>query len=351
MRSRKTFTSIAAQPDNLGDIEIRRTLLNWVIGDGGELVVFTGAMPQEYVEAFELPDSVELVSSSAQFERRLIGAALTRRANIAFAPGPQVLAPSLRATAKSFANLLNIAAVRVTGGGAIAVGRSFRGSGKLTALVERANVRMLNIYVARDEVSAGVLGRPLRHAPDLAFASTNDTQPSASGTHVVLSFRSDRPIDLPGLKRLVERLSTEGLRPIVVTQVRRDDSQHAKLASELGIEFLSWTTQSYSEQFEAVNRIYSESVAVISNRLHALILGIQANALPVGLVDRGSDKLRSTLGPWTNAQFFDMEELNPDLMMEFIANSKSNRSILALQVVEARAVLSRLEDDVCGVLR
>ena len=55
--------SIAAQSDNLGDVEIRRQLIEQFLQRGYRLVVFAGNMPQTYIDAFHLPSGAKVISS------------------------------------------------------------------------------------------------------------------------------------------------------------------------------------------------------------------------------------------------------------------------------------------------
>jgi hypothetical protein len=113
--------------------------------------------------------------------------------------------------------------------------------------------------------------------------------------YAALSFRSDILIDPDRLGNLVETLRDEGLEPILVSQVKRDDVQHLRLAHALDIKVVSWDGRTHAEQLQRVQDAYARSRVVVSNRLHALIFGMQEGAVPVAMLDGNSDKLLSTL--------------------------------------------------------
>ncbi|WP_130176341.1 polysaccharide pyruvyl transferase family protein [Cryobacterium sp. SO1] len=308
-RPRRTvFYSVAAQWDNLGDIEIRNAALGWIRATDSDVIAFAGTMPPAYLEAFDIDERVRFVTNPVQYQALLWQYLVRRRASIVFAPGPQVFGPSIRAISKSLINLANVAAVRSSGGAVLAVGRSLRGHGRVARRVEAAVVAMFQLYVVRDTRSAQVLGEELAGAPDLAFAHTFSDAATVRGrTNVVISLRGDRPIAVDGLRVVVGHLRDRGLTPVLVTQVKRDDDRHRALGRELDVPTVLWGNHSHAEQLERARIAYAQAGAVLSNRLHALIFGIQHGAAPIAVLDRGSDKLTSTLRPWV-----DLRTTSPD---------------------------------------
>ncbi|MCS5735576.1 polysaccharide pyruvyl transferase family protein [Herbiconiux daphne] len=296
-KKRVVFYSVAAQWDNLGDIEIRDTALGWIGQSGSRVVAFTGGMPTSYLNAFQSAANTRWISSSIKYQGLLWGHILRRRASIVFAPGPQVFASRPKPMLKSLVNLLNVLGVRLSGGSALAVGRALRGSGRMARALERAVVSRFSLYVVRDDRSASVIGRPLRDAPDLAFGHPRVVG-SKERVYVAISLRSDREVNIEGLKALLIQVSERGLVPVFVSQVKRDDVRHSSLAAELSVEALLWGENSHASQMERVKNVYARSAAIVSNRLHGLILGVQNGASPIAVLDPGSDKLSSTLAPW-----------------------------------------------------
>jgi hypothetical protein len=310
---RTVFYSINAQWDNLGDVEIRATMLDWISDSGAPVLAYTGSMPEAYIAAFRAGPNVRWQANAKRYQAALWRAILTRRASIVFAPGPQVYSPSFKSLLKSFVNLVNVAGVRASGGSVLAVGRSLRGRGRVAGILERSIVSRFHQYVVRDTRSAEVIGIPLRNAPDLAFA--HRSSPAELKRYGVISLRGDRPLDKNGLKAVSDWIRAHDLVPILLTQVKRDDDQHRALSVELGIEAMLWGDETHSEQLELVRQIYSEARLVVSNRLHALIFGLQFGVVPFAVLDEGSDKLTSTLRPWvlpfTTSPTFDALDRGP----------------------------------------
>jgi hypothetical protein len=300
--ARTVFYSINAQWDNLGDIEIRNTALEWIRATGAPTIAFTGAMPADYIECFEIDSTVSWEPNPARYQRALWKHILLRRASIVFAPGPQVFSSGWRSMLKSGINWINVVGVRASGGRVLAAGRSLRGSGRLAKALETSIVSRFNTYVVRDTRSAEVLGRSLANAPDLAFSHAGPVA-GHSKDLAVISLRGDREIDVAALREVVVELRERGLTPVIATQVKRDDDQHRSLAELLGVESVLWNEHSHAEQLERVRSTYSRSKLVVSNRLHALIFAMQFGALPVAVIDEGSDKLPSTLQPWVKPLF------------------------------------------------
>ncbi|MBD8140025.1 polysaccharide pyruvyl transferase family protein [Frigoribacterium sp. CFBP 13605] len=293
-RLRPIFYSVSAQPDNLGDIEIRKTVLDWLKDSGRPLVVFVGPMPSDYLAGFGNLADVEIHSRSVSFERRLLFAACRGRATLVLAPGPQIFGPAALAV-RSLINLVNVLAVRSRGGSAVAVGRSLRGGLSLGRVLDRFLIKLFSLYTVRDDLSSQAIGLNLRQHPDMAFAHV-DTSPSEGDRNLLaLSFRSDRAVPLELLSRLVETARAEALEPVLVSQVRRDDPQHRQLGNLLGVRTALWEDRTHLQQDEVVRGIYRRSLHVLSNRLHALIMGMQCGALPVAFTEAGQDKLTSTL--------------------------------------------------------
>ncbi len=299
MTDRTVFLSIAAQWDNLGDIEIRHVLVDWLRDAGLPLRVFAGTMPDGYVDAFGLPAEM-IERSSTAFQRDLWRAVATRRASIVFSPGPQGFGP-LGKLPKTLVNLINVRLVRASGGGAVAVGRSLRGHGALARAIEQMLVNAFDLYVVRDIGSDDALGQPLRRAPDLAFFRAPGTplpDITMPRTQVAFSFRSDRAVDEARVGDAVAFVRARGFSPVFVTQVLRDDARHVTLARRFGADLVEWGDRSHLAQIARLRVCYARTHAVISNRLHGLLMGVGQGAVPVALEDGTANKLPSTIEPW-----------------------------------------------------
>lgn len=330
--------SIAAQSDNLGDVEIRRQLIEQFLQRGYRLVVFAGNMPQTYIDAFHLPSEAKIVSSPLSFQISVLRHALHGRASLAYAPGPHILTDSPKALAKAAAVLGLCAVVRARGGSLSVIGRSLRGSGRLSIGLERALSALATSYAMRDTASAPLLGRSADVMPDMAFLRNGspDNAPEIGERNIVaLSFRSDRDVNLDGLASLVSESQARGLKPVLITQVRRDDKRHAELSRLLGIDAVLWENRTHTEQEEVVEHYYSRSHAIVSNRLHSLLFGVAHRAFPVALHEEEHNKIPTTLNPWVDFDSLVLE--NPDFT--FLGRTEDDRRILADSAKAAGTVL------------
>lgn len=299
--TRTAFLSIAAAEMNLGDIFIRRAITRLIAESGHEAVIYTGSMGRSYVEAFELPGSWVVTDSPRRFLPLLLRACLRRRALVVMAPAPASLDVSPVGLVKKLgvAGLLTLA--RLSGNRVAVMGRALRGRGRIALAAERAIARASSVCLVRDPITADLIGEAAQFRPDIGFASTavrTATQPAEDPDRatIALSFRFDHRPDTEAVRKFVAQAQTQGFDCVLVTQVRQDRDLHEVLAEECGIPHVDWPAQrGHLEQESAVIEAYSRSRAVVSNRLHALVIGGRCGAVPV-IADRAADtKLHPTL--------------------------------------------------------
>lgn len=289
------FCSILAQEDNLGDVVIRQEMLRVLRECCDEVVVFAGRAGRSYRASYDL-DGTTVVTRPWRFQVRLLRTVVGReRPLLVFAPGPARLDGRPRALLKSLVNLANVVLVRLGRGEALTLGRAVRGDSRAGRFVESASVRLQSLYVARDEVTRGILGPRVRVGPDLALARDDGaSSPGGPKDAMVLSFRGDRPVDEALVRDALEAARRTGTRPVLVTQVRRDGAQHARLAQVHGIDHVAWVGD-HREQLARVTREMLSARVVVSDRLHALLLGARNGAVVVPVSTPASDKLPTTL--------------------------------------------------------
>ena len=349
-RTPAVFYSLSAQPDNLGDIEIRKQVLEWLKESGRPVVLFTGPMPQGYLDGFGDLSGFETHSQSRVFELRLLREALRGRSAVVLAPGPQIFGPTKLAI-RSLINLVNVLAIRARRGSAVAVGRSLRGTPSPGKILDRSLIKLFSLYTVRDDVSADAIGLDLMSYPDMAFGARDTSPTTGERSHLALSFRNDRSVPPEHLTGLVEQARRAGLEPVLVSQVRRDDDQHRRLGDLLGIRTQLWEERTHVEQEEAVRALYRRSAFVVSNRLHGLILGMQCGALPVTYSEPGYDKVVSTvsgvvsISSWPSKD--GLEPLTAAWLVEDRADSQ-DRLESELQAAEQR--LAALKNEFLRVL-
>jgi hypothetical protein len=294
------FVSCSAQDDNLGDLVLRRTVLQWMVAAGLRPQVLVAGVGAGFVEALGLDDSAVTYRSRARWTAALAGSARRAPTALVYPPGPQSPAASTADAAHAVANLLLAAHVRRHQGVVVKLGRAIDPGSGIMLRLERALVRRASLYTVRDRPSEAALdGTDVRVEPDLAWAAdlSAHLDPAPTNRHrLALSFRGDRSYDQESVAQVVEQARRHGLEPTLVTQVRRDDLLHQHLAAELGVTVRGWPVgRSEAEQLDVVMRTYQQSALVVSNRLHSVIFGLLAGATPVGLAAGDDDKIRKTI--------------------------------------------------------
>jgi hypothetical protein len=353
-RSRKVYCSIAAQADNLGDIEIRRALLHRLAEAGFELVVFTGRMPHSYVTAFNLPDTAIRTANPIEFQARFTMDALSGRASLLFAPGPYRAAGGSKALAKAVVNNMNVRLAQARGGSVVAAGRAYRVESATAARIERSSIRRFDLLAIRDDVSSVEVGMPLRQEPDLALLGKFERPMGARGRYVAVSLRSDRPASPSMLGAVRDAASRQGLEMIFVTQVRRDATGHRRLADELGVPIIDWTDEEHAVQESRVLDVYRHSAAILSDRLHSILLAVRMGAMPITFAGEAYTKIPSTVSrdlPLRLIHVNDAGEPVGDIEIDaLVRRNEQDLDALESALLRARSRLDRLVAEVEGCL-
>ena len=290
--TRAVFVSLRCQHDNLGDLVIRREMVRWFDTELTTIHALVGDTPAEFLDA-ALPSSATRYPSGRAWTRAMLSAGVRGHAVVVFAPGPQTLTRGLGTYVRGVLSLLYTAALPRLGSPVVKLGRSLRGSDPIGTAIERLGARVATQYVVRDRISAEILRGHCTVAPDLALSAAPPVD-DADRTLVALSPRVGRSWPIDEVRTLVDGVRAAGLSPVLVTQVRRDEQTHSDIAAVTGIEHLDWAGRSSTDQLARVEDVYRRSLVVVSDRLHALLLGIVGGAVAVPWRD-DDDKIAPTL--------------------------------------------------------
>ncbi|MDD7930677.1 hypothetical protein [Microbacterium thalli] len=249
-----------------------------------DLHISAGSMPDEYLAAFDLPLNARIYRSSTGFAAAFFWASVRGRSALLLPPGPYPLT-STRAAVRGAASIAGTLLARAGGGPSITVGKSVRGTHRAAVQIERVLFRLSNIYVARDRRSASTLSLPVAAEPDLSLLSP--PAPPQESRFVAISLRYDRPVAEQFLDAVVRWARESNLTPVFVTQVRRDERRHAELAALHGAEHVAWGDRTHRQQMGAVEQAYAHSAVVVTDRLHAALLGALGGAIPVAMTAPG----------------------------------------------------------------
>ena len=289
---RQIFVPARGQYDNIGDILLRRQLLDWLRGSG-PLHVYVGEAPDGYARGLGLtPGDVQYRSFRRWYAAALRSAA-HGQASYVFKPGEIQL--TLVGMKEHLAMLPVLALVRARHGRVARVGVGSRNFAPLPRALMGPSIALSNLSLWRDAATAGYLGRG-NVMPDLAFASRGsgvDSVDIACRNLLVVSMRSDLEYPSAAWLTAVRAVAADhGLQIWCVTQVLRDDKRCSQLAADLGGEALRWNGTGHDEQEQRLRALYRRAALAVSDRLHVLVGALTEGAVPAALlVDAKSDKI------------------------------------------------------------
>lgn len=355
----KVFAVGRGQYENVGDIILRRQLLDWV-RPTGELHVYVGNSPAGYDEGLRLGPDDRVYRSLRAWYRAALGAALHGRAAYVFKPGEIQL--TLVGLKEHLSVLPLLVTLKLRGGSAIRAGVGTRNYAPLPRALMRPSIALSDITLWRD-VSTGEYMKTGEVMPDLAFGEGADddavasfTMPSAERNVVVVSLRGDDPT-----RRYPSRAWLDGVRAFAdgngweiwaVTQVRTDDDRTMALAKDLGGQALAWDELTgHDEQERRLRELYSRTAVALSDRLHVVIAAFTEGAVPVGALVEKSDKVDRhfrTIG-------IDDVSMNAagdsaDEVRERLTALTARRAAMFECLLDARRRLRRHRDDIRRVL-
>lgn len=287
----RILVSAEGQTDNVGDSVLRRGLLE-ALRPHGRLVVRLADTTDEYVAGLRLHAEDTVVRSRRQWQQEVVAAA--RRGDVlAHNAGEALLARGWALGYARMAPLVTLA--RLRGGHAVHLGFGLRAPHPVWGPVVRASLAPCDLVTWRDDDSRRWAGTGTT-APDWGWAA-GPTGPG--GTHpgtavadlpspgrdtLAVSMRGDRPTPSDAWFATVRAVAAErGLTVVVAPQVGRDRARAAELARRLDAELVDADDWSHDVVEERVRAVYRRAALVVSDRLHAVVVGHTEGAVPVGL--------------------------------------------------------------------
>jgi len=292
---RDVLVSARGQSDNLGDSVLRRGLLD-ALRPLGRLVVNVDGLPDGYVAALGLQAQDLLVRDRRDWARRTLSGAWGG-AVYGFNAGETYATAGYAGHLLKTAPLITVS--RLRGGAGLHVGLGLRAPHRLWGRVLGAALLPCDVVAWRDGDSRAWAGRG-DVAPDWGYAfGTPDLSAARSGDGrpvLAVSLRGDRPA--PGavwIDAVRALASQRSLEVVVVPQVGRDLARARELAADLDGELVPWDGVDHAAAEKVVRDVYRRASFVVSDRLHALVLGHTEGALPVGLAPGSAGKLERSL--------------------------------------------------------
>jgi hypothetical protein len=286
---KQIFVPGRGQFDNIGDILLRRQLLDWLRGSG-PLHVYLGQSPAGYAEGLRLqPEDVQYRSFAAWYLAGLRSAA-RGTASYVFKPGEIQL--TLVGMKEHLSMLPLLALVRARGGAVARVGVGSRNFARVPRALIWPSIALSNLSLWRDSATAAYLGSG-SVMPDLGFGEGGEApHPDERRTLLIVSMRADQPYPSTAwLTAVRETAARHGLQIRTVTQVLRDNDRTLRLAADLGGEAVGWDGTGHDEQEERLRKLYRRAALAVSDRLHVLVGAVTEGAAPAALLVNSSDKI------------------------------------------------------------
>ena len=284
------FAPGVGQYDNIGDIILRRQLLDWV-RPLGRMHVYIGRAPDGYAGGLRLVAGDILYESFGAWYLAGLRSALLGRARYVFKPGEIQL--TVVGMKEHVGMLPLLALIRLRGGRSVRVGVGARNFAPLPRLLMRPSIALSAFTAWRDQRTTDYLGGVTM--PDLAFGE-GEADPASVTTErdtVVVEMRSDRPYPSPAwISAVRDVAAAHGWRIVAVTQVLRDSERTRELAKDLGGEVLDWDGRGHAAQEERLREEYERCAVAVSDRLHVLVSAYTEGAVPVAPLSDDSDKIR-----------------------------------------------------------
>ncbi len=297
---RDVFAVGRGQYENIGDIILRRPLLDWA-REAGRLHVYVGDSPAGYDEGLGLGDADHVYRSFREWYVALLKSALRGNASSIYKPGEIQL--SLVGMKEHLAMLPAAALVRLRGGSVSRIGVGARNFAAIPRAIMWPSNILSSLTRWRDDRTARYLGfGPAM--PDLGFEEGMDDESltgSITDTHrdvLVVSLRDDvevAPRPYPQrewFEGITSFAQQHGLTVWVVTQVSVDNDKSRRLAADLGAELLEWPALGdHAAQEQRLRALYRRTLVAASDRLHVIIAAFTEGAAPAGLQLDDDDKV------------------------------------------------------------
>lgn len=291
-----SFFSIKTQFENVGDALINREMIRLALGNG-DAVVDISRCPPEFASLLApggntLGHISWIKSSEALFRRMLAERLRGNKCYYYISPGGYL---GERKGAQYATGMMNTAALgmmKAIGVRIIHIGVSYERLGPWHARLLRGRTGLIASHFTRDTESAAYarsLGLRVDEVmPDLAFGAFGSL-PESEGKRieVAFSFRTDQSAAMRAqFSDLVMQLSAALPTQIpfrFVCQVERDAPFLRELAEATTARPASF--HDVSGNIDNCMRLYDTCTHIVSNRLHALLVGLIRGARPVPLVD------------------------------------------------------------------
>ncbi|WP_336645762.1 hypothetical protein [Microbacterium sp. USHLN186] len=274
------FIHPSGQDDNLGDSALRAGLLRAVGRNTYRFHVHLEGQTSDYLAGIPLSGSDVVYETQREW-----ATALSETARPIYLLNAGEVNPRPGHSFPGAGRIREMRRTRDRDGVVIAAGIGLKTPSTADSVDFDRTLRETDVMSWRDDVSRDAAGFG-DSAPDWAFHL--GSQPSAwappdERTLLAVTLRFDRPWPGdPWLTAVRDVASRTGTRVATVAQVARDAPRAVQLADALGGEYLVAASTRHDDLDSHVRSVYSRSLAVVSDRAHALIMGATEGAYPLG---------------------------------------------------------------------
>ncbi|WP_424346460.1 hypothetical protein [Kocuria sp. CH-021] len=339
---RPVFVTLTGDYPNIGDALIRRRSLAWARLCGDSVSAFVGRAPDMWCVQVGLQDDDSVYRQKDLAAWIAAIAKSPRGVTLVLEPGEVDL--RLNQYKWECLVLLFTLLVKLKGGRIVRPPRSLSRPSRALTLVHAIGLRMSDTVLWR-EARSEALVRQGQVAPDIAFSEPQYGSEASNRRRLIVSLRGLRPSPsdawLEGVRGFAQDLDLE---ITVVAQVRQDEIRTVELADALGGECVSFGDRDDLEQERLLRSVYRESVLVISDRLHVLILAALGGALPCEVVPAPSAKVRDHFAAAGIKEVsFDAEGGTADEVRAFLRSVYVRRTEILKGVEDAHRQLKKIE--------
>ncbi len=277
---RDLFVQPSGQDDNLGDSVLRAGFLTALSHEGIQTHAYLEGQTSDYTAGLPTDGNVRFYRRRDQWLRVSSSASCP-----AYAVNPGEINPDAGQLYPAVDKAGEMHRVVRRGGVVIAAGIGLRdvqsgGSVRFARVLQKAAIMSWRDQGSRDAAGFGEVN------PDWGFALGADAASwleRSQRQHIAVTLRFDRP--WPGsswIEAIRSFARRTGTSIITLAQVSRDAPRAVFLAEELGGEYRAAPSTRHDDVDKHVRAIYGRSLAVVSDRAHALIMGASEGAYPIG---------------------------------------------------------------------
>src|SRR5690606_31657885 len=240
--SKRIFIPVVGEFANVGDVMHRNELLKW-LRPCGNLHVYVGKAPEDFVQGLELPSNTIVYRSIRKWLSALLFSPIGKT-HFVFNSGE--LTVSNRRLLMEIILFPFLLATKLKGGKILRVGVAAASNVNVSFKLLWKNLfNFSSLVMWRTNISRNLFGMG-EVIPDLAFAGKEPSNYDRSTEiqkrkNLIISMRWDRPYpNLDWLKAVRDFSFNRDLKILVVSQVRKDNPTCVQLAADLGGESILW---------------------------------------------------------------------------------------------------------------